>query len=72
MSASQESKQKPKLPDFSALLPPHWKREVENWVRDDCPSIDIGGLVVGDKVEEATLYGKSTGILAGVPFYNGK
>jgi nicotinate-nucleotide pyrophosphorylase (carboxylating) len=75
MSASQESTtatSQTTLPDFSALLPPHWKREVENWVQDDCPSIDIGGLVVGDKVEDATLYGKSKGILAGVPFYNGK
>jgi len=42
---------------------------VENWVRDDCPSVDIGGLVVGDKIEDALLYGKSKGILAGVPFF---
>ena len=56
--------------DFSALLPPHWKREVEGWIRDDVPSIDIGGLVVGDKQEEAHLYGKSRGFLAGVPFFD--
>jgi len=41
------------------------------WVRDDVPSIDIGGLVVGDQLEEAYLLGKSKGILAGVPFFNG-
>ena len=35
------------------------------------PSIDIGGLVVGDQLEEAYLLGKSKGILAGVPFFNG-
>jgi nicotinate-nucleotide pyrophosphorylase (carboxylating) len=41
------------------------------WVRDDVPSIDIGGLVVGDKMEEAYLLGKSKGILAGIPFFDG-
>jgi nicotinate-nucleotide pyrophosphorylase (carboxylating) len=56
--------------NFSAVLPPHWKREVEGWIRDDVPSIDIGGLVVGDKPETAHLYGKSRGILAGVPFFD--
>ena len=55
---------------FHTLLPPHWKREVEGWIRDDVPSIDIGGLVVGDKPEEAHLFGKSGGVLAGVPFFN--
>ena len=54
--------------NWSALLPPHWKDEVSAWLRDDAPSFDIGGLVVGDKPEVATLYGKSDGVLAGVPF----
>ncbi len=30
------------------------------------------GLVVGDKPEEAYLIGKTRGILAGVPFFNGE
>jgi nicotinate-nucleotide pyrophosphorylase (carboxylating) len=56
---------------FEGLLPPHFKRDIEEWIKDDCPSIDIGGLVVGDKIEEAILYGKSKGVLAGKPFFNG-
>ncbi len=56
---------------YAALLPPHWKQDVEAWLKDDVPSIDIGGLVVGDKYEEAHLFCKSRGILAGVPFFNG-
>ena len=56
--------------DFSALLPPHWKAEVAGWIRDDVPSIDIGGFVVGDKLEEAHLFGKSKGVLAGRPFFD--
>jgi len=56
---------------FHTLLPPHWQRDIESWIKDDVPSIDIGGLVVGDKMEEATLYGKTKGVLAGVPFFNG-
>lgn len=56
--------------DFTHLLPPHWKTEVIGWVRDDVPSIDIGGFVVGEQDEEAYLYGKSAGVLAGVPFFN--
>jgi hypothetical protein len=59
-----------KKTNFAPLLPLHWKGQVEEWVKDDCPSLDIGGLVVGDKQEEALLYGKSDGVLAGVPFFN--
>mmetsp|Transcript_38876 Transcript_38876/g.76625 ORF Transcript_38876/g.76625 Transcript_38876/m.76625 type:complete len:866 (-) Transcript_38876:256-2853(-) len=55
--------------DFASLLPVHWRKEVEGWVRDDCPSFDIGGLVVGEKLEEAYLFGKSDGVLAGSPFF---
>ena len=29
--------------NFTHLLPPHWEEEVQGWVRDDVPSIDIGG-----------------------------
>ena len=56
--------------DHSALLPPHWKDEVKSWLRDDAPSFDIGGLVVGTAHEEASLYAKSDGVLAGVPFFD--
>jgi len=56
--------------NFEHLLPPHWQTEVRGWVKDDVPSFDIGGLVVGDKQEEAHLFAKSPGTLAGVPFFN--
>jgi len=53
---------------FSHLLPPTYKTEVQRWVAEDCPSIDIGGFVVGEKEETAYLLCKSSGVLAGVPF----
>lgn len=56
---------------FAHLLPPHFKREVLQWLEDDCPSFDVGGFVVGEKEEVAFLYCKTDGvILAGVPFAN--
>lgn len=41
---------------------------MRGWIREDCPSIDIGGFVVGDKAETAHLLCKQPGYLAGVPF----
>ena len=29
------------------------------WLEEDCPSFDYGGFVVGEKLAEATLLGKS-------------
>ncbi|CAM9535681.1 unnamed protein product, partial [Chrysoparadoxa australica] len=55
--------------DFSPLLPPNWKRLVQQWLDEDIPSMDIGGFVVGDKPETAVLYGKSNCMLAGRPFF---
>jgi len=55
--------------DFSGLLPVGWKKLITGWLADDAPNFDIGGFVVGDKKEEAFLLGKSSGILAGVPFF---
>mmetsp|Transcript_7965 Transcript_7965/g.7120 ORF Transcript_7965/g.7120 Transcript_7965/m.7120 type:complete len:285 (-) Transcript_7965:13-867(-) len=55
---------------FSNLLPPKYKEEIKKWIDDDCPSIDIGGYVVGNKIETASLYCKSTSFLAGIPFAN--
>lgn len=52
------------------LLPPSWKRKVTDWLEEDCPSFDWGGYVVGDSKRDATLYCKSAGILAGVPFFD--
>lgn len=55
---------------FAAILPPTFKEEVVRWIKEDCPKTDIGGFVVGDKQESATLYCKSSTVLAGVPFAN--
>lgn len=53
---------------YSHLLPPTYKTEVQRWVSEDCPSIDIGGFVVGEKEETAHLLCKSSGVFAGLPF----
>ncbi|KAH7037209.1 Quinolinate phosphoribosyl transferase [Microdochium trichocladiopsis] len=52
------------------LLPPSWKATVTTWLAEDTPSFDYGGFVVGDDTRTATLWGKSAGIIAGVPFFD--
>jgi nicotinate-nucleotide pyrophosphorylase (carboxylating) len=48
---------------FAHLLPPHYKDEVIQWIKDDCPSFDVGGFVVGEKEESAHLYCKQSCVL---------
>lgn len=55
---------------FTHLLPPSFAKETMQWLEDDCPSFDVGGFVVGEKIETAFLYCKSGCVLAGVPFVN--
>lgn len=57
---------------YKAALPygGGWKKQVAAWIEEDVPSFDVGGLVVGSKVSEATVWCKSPGVLAGVPFAN--
>ena len=55
---------------FAAALPPFYRDTVAAWLRDDCPSLDVGGLVVGDSETTATLWCKSSGVLAGKPFFD--
>lgn len=38
--------------------------------QDDIPTFDYSGLVAGTSQKQAILYGKSEGVLAGVPFVN--
>ncbi|RYP02463.1 hypothetical protein DL764_005790 [Monosporascus ibericus] len=52
------------------LLPPSWKTQITSWLSEDTPSYDYAGFVVGDHPRTATLWGKSAGIIAGVPFFN--
>ncbi|BGO99750.1 Nicotinate-nucleotide pyrophosphorylase [carboxylating] [Rhodotorula toruloides] len=56
------------LGTYAHLLPPSWKTVITSWLAEDTPSFDYGGFVVGEGEEEATLWGKSEGVLAGVPF----
>ena len=41
------------------LLAPHFKQTVSEWLREDAPSFDYGGFVVGESPAEAKLLGKS-------------
>lgn len=52
------------------LLPVHFKGQITEWLREDTPSFDYGGYVVGNAIRTATLFCKSPGILAGVPFFD--
>ena len=52
------------------LLPPSWKSVICHWLAEDCPSFDYGGFVVGEAHRTAHLYAKSSGVLAGVPFFD--
>lgn len=45
--------------NVSHLLPLTYKRMVSEWLEEDCPSFDYGGFVVGEKITEARLLGKS-------------
>jgi len=56
--------------NHSHLLTLQWdSSQIDLWLKEDIPSFDYGGLVVGDKPEEAILYCKASGVLAGVPFF---
>lgn len=52
------------------LLPTSYKSKVSEWLGEDCPAFDYGGFVVGDAPAEAKLFGKSGGVIAGVPFFD--
>jgi nicotinate-nucleotide pyrophosphorylase (carboxylating) len=52
------------------LLPSHFKTQITTWLAEDTPSFDYGGFVVGTDILTATLYCKSPGILAGIPFFD--
>jgi nicotinate-nucleotide pyrophosphorylase (carboxylating) len=57
--------------DYSTLLPKILiETTVKQWIADDIPSFDVGGLVVGDGTRMATLWLKSPGVFAGKPFFD--
>ena len=54
---------------LQALLPQaNLKETVKIWLKEDIPSFDFGGYVVGEREETAVLLCKSPGILCGIPF----
>eukprot|EP00656_Telonema_subtile_P033371 TRINITY_DN3696_c0_g1_i1.p1 TRINITY_DN3696_c0_g1~~TRINITY_DN3696_c0_g1_i1.p1 ORF type:complete len:295 (-),score=73.80 TRINITY_DN3696_c0_g1_i1:254-1138(-) len=55
--------------DFANVLPACTPSQIQQWIEDDCPTFDVGGFVVGNKPEEAWCWGKTSGILAGSPFF---
>ena len=58
-------------PDYSSLLPrAQIDALVQQWLQDDHPSFDVGGLVVGSSPKSAQLLLKSPGVFAGKPFFN--
>ncbi|CAG8442285.1 12077_t:CDS:2 [Cetraspora pellucida] len=56
--------------DYTNLIPASFKYDIISWIKEDVPSFDYGGFVVGETPEVAILYGKSPGVLAGVPFFD--
>lgn len=57
--------------EFShALCAPAVEAMIASWLKEDIPSFDVGGFVVGTKVSTAHLFMKGSGVIAGVPFFN--
>ena len=56
------------MSNFGDLLPITFSDEIRGWLKADCPTTDIGGFVVGQGEETASLFMKSTGVVAGVPY----
>lgn len=54
--------------NYDYLVPPTIKSDVEMWIKEDLPGMDIGGFVVGDKLETAHLLCKSPCMLSGKPW----
>lgn len=52
------------------LLPPHFREDVKEYIKQDMPNFDVGAFVVGDKPMVAHLLAKTDGVLAGVPYFN--
>jgi len=48
----------------------HLRRLAADWLSEDCPTLDVGGYIVGDKVSVAQLKCKQPCLLAGRPFFD--
>lgn len=56
--------------EFDNLIPDEYENIIYTWLKEDLPSFDIGGYVVGDKAAKAVLLGKGLGLFAGKPFFS--
>jgi hypothetical protein len=56
---------------LSHLIPPTFRETAISWLREDVPSFDIGGFVVGAKQEVAYILFKANGVCSGIPFAEG-
>lgn len=56
--------------DFGPLVPDWFRQRIADWIKDDMPTFDYSGFVAGTSQKQAILFGKSEGVLAGVPFVN--
>eukprot|EP00581_Thalassiosira_minuscula_P029838 CAMPEP_0183778110 /NCGR_PEP_ID=MMETSP0739-20130205/50702_1 /TAXON_ID=385413 /ORGANISM="Thalassiosira miniscula, Strain CCMP1093" /LENGTH=321 /DNA_ID=CAMNT_0026020401 /DNA_START=32 /DNA_END=997 /DNA_ORIENTATION=- len=57
-------------PHAALLPPPQIRSIVSAWMQDDIPAhFDVGGYVVGNDIQKAELWMKSSGVLAGIPFF---
>jgi len=53
---------------WESILPFGWETNIEGWLKEDAPSFDYGGFVVGLKQDKAEILCKANGVLCGVPF----
>lgn len=68
MASDKEALGKERQENFSLILPLGIDDLARTWLKEDIPSFDYAGLVVGDREEEAAIICKSPGVLCGVPF----
>lgn len=58
-----------KVSKSNLLSQSNLSKVVASWLKEDTPSFDYGGYVVGETLEKAVLLCKSPGILSGLPFF---
>lgn len=57
------------LGSLADTLPPNWQTVIDVWLQEDLPALDVVAFIVGSRPDEATLWQKAEGVLAGVPFF---
>lgn len=50
-----------------AWLGPSLSVKIQEWLQEDCPSVDWAGYLVGNQQTNARIYAKSPGVIAGGP-----